>query len=121
MTEEPVFEHLYATYLDFARMPISQQAPTACLGCLFRTYPILVLRDQTMAWMDAVFKSNDLDNHARLLGVIHEFMQNEAKKKAESRLENQQQLPALLIRSAGGESKNMSDLIGSAPELSESG
>lgn len=83
MTDEPIFEHLYFTYLDFAKMSIPQNATIACLGCLFRSYPALILRDETMEWMDSVFTSNDLDNHARLLGVIHEFMQSEAKKKAE--------------------------------------
>lgn len=30
--QRPVYEHLFDIFLDFARMPIDQNAPTNCLG-----------------------------------------------------------------------------------------
>lgn len=74
-------------------------------GCLTRTYPSLVLRDEMHMFMDRVFASTDFDNHARLFGVMHDFLVSEAKRKA----------------SGAAASKDMDALIGSASELSESG
>jgi hypothetical protein len=56
-------------------------------------------------FMDRVFASTDFDNHARLFGVMHDFLLSEAKRKA----------------SGTEASKDMDALIGSASELSESG
>lgn len=55
--------------------------------------------------MDRTFATNDFDIHARLLGVMHEFLVSEAKRKA----------------SGAGASKDMDALIGSASDLTESG
>lgn len=121
-SQRPLFEHLFDLFLDFTQIDIPQIAPTTCLGefkdtelrlavkahepgCLSRTYPSLVLRDETHTWMDRVFATNDYDNQARLFGVIHEFLVSEAKRKA----------------SGAAASKDMDALIGSASELSESG
>lgn len=56
-------------------------------------------------FMDRVFASTDFDNHARLFGIMQEFLISEAKRKA----------------SGMAISKDMDALIGSASELSESG
>lgn len=74
-------------------------------GCLFRTYPDLIMLEETADWMDQVFKTNDDENHTRLLGVIYEFLATEAKRKA----------------AAGQLSKDITALIGNTSELSESG
>ena len=63
-----------------------------------------MLRDEALDWIDEVFKAPDLDNRARLLGVIHDFLSSEVEKKT-----------------AGKPNKDITALIGSANELSESG
>ena len=85
-------------------MPIPQAAPSICLGSLFRSDPILILRPEAMNWMDTVFATNDMETQAKLLGVMHEFLVSEAEKKA-----------------AGIKSNDMGALIGNASDLSESG
>ena len=74
-------------------MPMSQLAPTTCLGryasstmltagCLFRSYPAFILTDKALAWMGDVFAANDMDNRARVLGVFHDFLASEVEKRA---------------------------------------
>lgn len=55
--------------------------------------------------MDGVFASNDQDNHARLLVVMQDFLESEAKKRAEH----------------AGQSRDITALIGSTAELSDAG
>jgi hypothetical protein len=61
--------------------------------------------EETAEWMDAVFASNDQDNHARLLITMQDFLQSEARKKADH----------------AGMSKDITALIGSTSELSDAG
>ncbi|EIW73035.1 hypothetical protein TREMEDRAFT_59198 [Tremella mesenterica DSM 1558] len=104
ITDGLLYEYLFYLYLQFTHLPIPQTAPSICLGCLFHTYPALVLRDEALDWMNQVFSSPDMDNRARLLGVIHDFLSSEVEKKT-----------------AGQGNKDLTALIGSATDLSESG
>lgn len=72
-------------FLDFSRMPINQTAPSFGLGALFRAYPRLILQEEALTWTQQVFESNDADNQARILGVIHQFLVTEIEKKAKGR------------------------------------
>jgi cohesin loading factor subunit SCC2 len=85
-----------------------------CLGSLFRAYPILILREEAMKWMDGVFASTDTATQARLLDVIHEFLLSEAEKKAGGGT-------GMTIKAKAMGNRDMDALIGNAPELSESG
>ncbi|WVR03096.1 hypothetical protein IAU60_000086 [Kwoniella sp. DSM 27419] len=104
ITSEPISSYLYEVYLDFAQIPSYQNAAIICLGSLFRTYPAMLQRPETTSWMRTTFASNNADNHAQLLGVIHEFLASEAQKRA-----------------AGEKAKkDVNLLIGSAKELQDS-
>lgn len=91
-------------YLDFSHYAIYQNAPSLCLGSLFHAYPALVLREEAMDWMYNVFKSDDQEGQARLFRVIYDFLISEAEKRA-----------------AGKVDPDIKALIGSNPDLSESG
>ncbi|WVQ94119.1 hypothetical protein IAU59_001197 [Kwoniella sp. CBS 9459] len=82
IASQPLSEYLFEVYLDFSRLPSFQNAATICLGCLFRTYPALLQKSETTTWMQETFSSNNLENQAQLLGVIHEFLASEVQKRA---------------------------------------
>ena len=75
-------EHLYECFLDFAHMPINQTASGICLGALFKGYPALILRDESVEWMTSVFAFADGEAHARLLSVLHDFLVSEGERKS---------------------------------------
>lgn len=64
-------------------MRSTHSAPTICLGALFRSYPSLLQQPEIVQWMQDTFVSGDMDARARLLGVIHEFLASEVKKRME--------------------------------------
>jgi cohesin loading factor subunit SCC2 len=108
ISSSPLCEYLFTLYLDFARMPIPQHAPSLCLGSLFRAYPVLILQPEAMVWMDGVFGGGDVELHSRLLRVIWDFLKSESEKKA--------------VGSVGAKRlKDMEALIGNTVDLSESG
>ncbi|WWC57550.1 uncharacterized protein I303_100082 [Kwoniella dejecticola CBS 10117] len=84
ITSSSISEHFYEVYLDLSKVPSFQSAATVCVGSLFRTYPFLLQREETNGWMQDTFKSNNEDNRAQLLGVIHEFLASEVEKRANS-------------------------------------
>ena len=61
--------------------------------------------DETADWMNAIFTSNDPENQTRLLAVMQDFLESEAKKKADH----------------AGMSNDITALIGSTAELSDAG
>ncbi|ORY23265.1 hypothetical protein BCR39DRAFT_549569 [Naematelia encephala] len=103
--DQPLYQHLYDTFLDFTEMPISQAAPTVCLGSLFKACPDFILADKTTAWINRVFASNDPDNQARVLTVICEFLHAESDKKA----------------MLDGNEKTLGALIGGTADLHDAG
>lgn len=121
--QSSLYEYLYDLFREFTDLPISQMAPILSLGelnvrrwtttneltdsagCLFRAYPDLIALEETGEWMDKVFASNDADSHARLLGVMQDFLDAEARKK-EAVVEG---------------SKDITALIGNTAELSDAG
>jgi cohesin loading factor subunit SCC2 len=108
---------MFEAVLDFARMPISQQAPSMCFGALFRAYPILILREEAAAWMDGVFRGHDEATQARLLTVIYDFLNSEAEKKTSKEGVGK----GKSSKAVKQEGRGMDALIGNAAELSESG
>jgi cohesin loading factor subunit SCC2 len=113
ITQSPLYEYLFNVYLDFARMGTPQLAPSLCLGSLFRAYPVLILQEGALEWMDGVFGGRDVDMQGRLLGVIWEFLKSEAEKKNAG---------VVGVKGKGGKGKKgMDALIGDTSDLSESG
>lgn len=108
---------MFEAVLEFTKMPISQQAPSMCFGALFRAYPVLILREEAAAWMDGVFKGHDEATQARLLAVIHDFLNSEAEKKTVKGGAREARAGKVVKQEARG----MDALIGNAAELSESG
>ncbi|KIR30957.1 cohesin loading factor subunit SCC2 [Cryptococcus deuterogattii LA55] len=104
ITAQPISEYFSLIYLDFARMHSAQSAPTICLGALFRSYPSLLQQPEIVQWMQDTFISGDMDARARLLGVIHEFLASEVRKRMEG----------------VDTKKDVSLLIGNAKELQDS-
>ena len=49
---------------------------------MFRAYPALIIRDEASEWIGNIFASRDMDNCARVLGVIHGFLTSEVERKA---------------------------------------
>nr|XP_019013987.1 uncharacterized protein I206_00064 [Kwoniella pini CBS 10737]OCF52768.1 hypothetical protein I206_00064 [Kwoniella pini CBS 10737] len=82
IASSPISEYFYETYLDLSKLPSFQNAATICIGSLFRSYPFLLLREETSEWMQDTFNSNNEDNRAQLLGVIHEFLASEVDKRS---------------------------------------
>nr|KIR48435.1 cohesin loading factor subunit SCC2 [Cryptococcus bacillisporus CA1280] len=74
------------------------------LGALFRSYPSLLRQPEIVQWMQDTFVSGDMDARARLLGVIHEFLASEVRKRMEG----------------VDTKKDVSLLIGNAKELQDS-
>ncbi|KIR53758.1 cohesin loading factor subunit SCC2 [Cryptococcus gattii Ru294] len=74
------------------------------LGALFRSYPSLLQQPEIVRWMQDTFVSGDMDARARILGVIHEFLASEVKKRMEG----------------VDTKKDVSLLIGNAKELQDS-
>ncbi|KAK4684433.1 cohesin loading factor subunit SCC2, partial [Tremellales sp. Uapishka_1] len=105
ITDTAPSEYFFDLFLDFTSLPIPQAAPTVSLGALFKGHPALILGDRAMKWMDDVFSSQNDEDKARLMGVIHEFLMAEVEKKA----------------LAGDEDKNVNTLIGKGVDLHESG
>ncbi|OCF60187.1 hypothetical protein L486_02867 [Kwoniella mangroviensis CBS 10435] len=83
ITSSPISVYLYEVYLDFAKLPSYQSAATICIGSLFRSYPFLLQREETSEWMSDTFKSQNEDNRAQLLGVIHEFLASEVERRTD--------------------------------------
>ncbi|CAD6587723.1 MAG: Sister chromatid cohesion protein 2 [Tremellales sp. Tagirdzhanova-0007] len=105
ISDRPISEYFYDMFLSHSKMPMSQVAPTTCLGCVFHAYPALILRNETSEWIGDIFAAKDMDNCARVLGVIHGFLASEVERKTSGALHK----------------RNMQALIGSAAEISESG
>lgn len=97
-------EYFFDLYLHFSHYTIFQNAPSLALGSLFQAYPLLILRDEAVEWMQRVFNSPDLDAQARLFKVIFEFLEAEAERKASGKM-----------------NKDMAALIGANQGVSESG
>ncbi|TYJ53043.1 hypothetical protein B9479_006320 [Cryptococcus floricola] len=104
ISPQPLAVYFFELYLDFASMSTPHSAPTICLGALFRAYPSLLQLPETTEWMEKTFESNDMDGQCRLLGVLHQFLSSEVKKRA----------------SAGVANKDVNLLIGNSKELQDS-
>ncbi|WVQ72222.1 hypothetical protein IAR50_001771 [Cryptococcus sp. DSM 104548] len=104
ISPQPLAVYFYELYLDFASMSTPHPAPTICLGALFRSYPSLLQRPETTEWMEKTFESNDTEGQCRLLGVLHQFLSSEVKKRA----------------NVGTAKKDVSLLIGNSKELQDS-
>ncbi|WVW81234.1 hypothetical protein I302_103225 [Kwoniella bestiolae CBS 10118] len=83
ITSSPISVYFYEVYLDFAKLPSFQSAATICIGSLFRSYPFLLQREETTEWMLDTFNSQNEDNRAQLLSVIHEFLASEVERRTE--------------------------------------
>lgn len=101
----PLAEFLFDQFLVFSsKQAKSQTIPIRCMGALFRANPQLILNGKAEQWMSTIADSNNDDNKASMLDLLRDFLKSEAKRRAK-----------------GGSSKDVSDLIGSANELHESG
>jgi cohesin loading factor subunit SCC2 len=74
------------------------------VASIFRGYPRLILDPKAEKWMTSVFESDNEDNKAYLLNLLGSFLQAEADRRA-----------------LGASDRDVTDLIGSASELHESG
>lgn len=104
-------------------MPIPQAAPSFGLGSLFRGYPVLLLREEALEWTNQVFATNDMDNQARILGVIHAFLEAEVEKKTKGTSKSTPHRSVHLadVPAPAKKNRTMDALIGSAIDLSDSG
>ena len=55
-----------------------------CTGFLFRAYPTLMLQPAATSIMDDVFaRATDVDEQARLLGIVQDFLTQQADKNTD--------------------------------------
>lgn len=104
-------------------------------GFLFRGFPTLMLNPAATTIMDEVFASTDIDEQARLLGVVQDFLTQQAERNAHvvqkatkpSALVRSTEAAPRLTRCAGSKAKkdkvevDMHELIGNTDNFADSG
>ena len=79
----PLVQHIYQCILrlhDKFRDNNVRGRLLICLGFLFRAQPTLMTLESSASVMDAIFESPELDNRARLLKLMQDFLVSEAAK-----------------------------------------
>ncbi|KAL1405359.1 Sister chromatid cohesion protein 2 [Vanrija albida] len=109
ISQRPLSEHLFDVFLEFAMASSSQHAPMLCLGALYRTNPRFIIHEKSTTWMRGIIESPNLDNQARVLQLLHDFLVSQATQSQPTK-----------ATKAKASDKGVSDLIGSGADLHQS-
>lgn len=119
ISQRPLSEHLFDAFLEFAMASTSQHAPMLCLSALYRSNPRLIIHEKSTRWMRSIIDSPNMDNQARVLQLLHDFLASQAAQSQPTKTAKGE-AGARRKTDLAATDKGVSDLIGSGADLHQS-
>jgi cohesin loading factor subunit SCC2 len=115
IASKSIAQHVYSTLIQLysaSQSSLIRSTALASLGYIFRSYPMLMLKEGSTNIMDAVFASDNAQSISQLLRILQDFLASQGKVGV---------APLVAVKVEQSREMAMDELVGNVDGFADSG